>query len=399
MWELHLRNREAGAFEEAVGGRTSTAAAEDLAVFMASVADAVRPAAPFVSERGWHRLQAALDEPREQSRVVRGALAPARSTAILGAAMAGGGLLVAGAASGVDPAVVVRQVIVDTGAARWASGNDVPAPSAAELTVEGTVTGVRLDTIAVDTGTAVVDVRVDGQTRIETSDGRRVTSSALELGDRVQVRARLLADGALVATSVALAPGAVPPAGASTPGAAMVQRAPETPRAAATPLAQDPGATASPTAAPDERPAADEKPARSPAAAASPAERADSDGAGTVATRETEPTRTPAVAAPATKTVDATRTSDAAAAASRTPKPTTEATPTPTPATSISPAPVETETAEPADPTAAPAPVDPVPTMATPLPTPKQTPAPTTDPERKLKEQAPVTDGDGAPFR
>lgn len=397
MWDLHLRNREAGAFDEAVGGRASTPAAEDLAAFMASVADAVRPAEPFVSERGWHRLQEALDQPREQSRVVRGALAPARSTAILGAAMAGGGLLVAGAASGVDPALVVRQVIVDTGAARWASGNDVPAPSAAELTVEGTVTGVRRDTIAVDTGTAVVDVRVDGQTRIESPDGRKVTSSSVKLGDRVQVRARLLADGALLATSVALAPGAVPPAGASTPGAAMVQRAPETPRAAVTPPARDP---ASPTAATPERPAADEKPApRTPAAAASPAERAGGEGAGTVVPRETEPTRTSAVAAPATKTVDATRTSDAAAAASRTPTPTTAAIPTKTPATSISPAPVETETAQPADPTAAPAPVDPVPTMATPVPTPKQTPAPTTDPERKIKEQAPVTDGDGANLR
>ncbi|MGD9933002.1 MAG: DUF5666 domain-containing protein [Dehalococcoidia bacterium] len=399
MWDLHLRNREAGAFDDAVAGRASTPAAADLAAFMASVAAAVRPASPFVSERGWHRLHEALDEPREQSRVVRGALAPARSTAILGAAMAGGGLLVAGAASGVDPALVVRQVIVDTTAGRWAAGNDAPAASASELTVEGTVTSVGRDRIAVDTGTAVVDVRTDAQTRVETADGRKVTSTSVGVGDRVQVRARLLADGGLLATNVAFAPGRVPLAPVSTPGAAMVQRVPETPQAAATSAARDPGTVASPTSDAPVRPATDEKPVRTPVAGASPASQNRSDGTAPAVTKEADPSRTAAAAPSATKTVDATRTPDAAAATSRTPEPATTAIPTKTPGASISPAPVETEKPQPGDPTAAPAPVDPVPTTATPLPTPKQTPAPTKDPDRIIKEEAPVTDGDGVIIR
>ncbi len=403
MWDARLGNAEARAFDDAVVGKSSTPAAEELAAFVASVADAVRPSAPFVSERGWQRLQEALREPRESSRVVRGALAPARSTAILGAAMAGGGLLIAGAASGVDPAVVVRQVIVDMPSGPWASQNPVP-PAATDLTVEGVVTAAGSDQIDLQTDSAQVAIRLDGRTRIEATDGS-LHRATVAIGDRVRVRARLSTEGALVATIVVLYPGQRPPAGMATPGAAMVQRAPETPSAApsidGTPRAAATGVPVSRSTAVrqgDEGPA----PSSDSASPGARVEGADLGGAAPPATAE--PSRTAAVAVTATAPGKPTQTPEPAAAlATRSPEPTKPAATATPPDASTSPAPVDTPTPKTPSPTVSPAPVEPAPTVSTgtPIatPTPKKTPVPVSESERDSKNDVPGSETGGLPVR
>lgn len=402
MWDRISGSAEAQSFDDAVVGKPSTPDAEELAAFVASVADAVRPPAPFVSERGWQRLQEALHEPRESSGVVRGALAPARSTAILGAAMAGGGLLVAGAASGVDPALVVRQVIIDMPSGPWASQNPVPA-AATDLIVEGMVTAAGSDQIELETDSAQVTIRLDGRTRIEAMDGsaRRTT---VTIGDRVRVRARLSTEGALVATTVVLYPGQRPPAGMTTPGAAMVQRAPETPSAAPS-NAVTPRAAVTGVPVPrgtavrqgDEGPA----PASDPASPDARVEGADLSGA---APPPTEPTRTPVAAVTATVPGEPTRTPEPAAAlATRSPEPTKPAATATPPDASTSPAPVDTPTPRTPSPTVSPAPVEPAPTVSTgtPIatPTPKKTPVPVSDSGRDSKNDVPGVETGGVAVR
>lgn len=401
MFELSIWNRSASAFDDAIAGRASTPAAEDLAAFMASVADAVRPAAPFVSERGWRRLREALEQPAETPRVVRGALAPAKSTAILGAAMAGGGLLVAGAASGVDPALMVRQAFVELPAAPWSHPNASSAPATLELTVEGSVTSVAPDELLLDTGAAVVPVAIDTGTRIEAVDGRPLTAMDVEVGHRVRVRARIAADGTLLATAVALMPRQ--PAPVSTPGAAMVQRAPVEPTSTTAP--GDPAERGGETALSGGRGPSSAAPGSEPP----PATRTKDAGTASPEPRtpapalEGDPTRPPAAdktPAPATA-----RTPDATATATRTPEPTKSPEPaktaaaTKTPVPTITVAPDDTATPRPVDPTATPVPVNPVPTAATPVPGPKKTPPATAVPDVDAQGEVPVSDGEASLFR
>lgn len=355
MWKPYYVTAGAAAFDATIEGRPSGApGAEALAQFIADVAGALRLDAPRPSDAGRARLLTAVEQARNVQRrravgvlpvtiAAGGARRGVRGSALAAASVAGGGLLLASAATHTDPVTFVKNAVADFPAfAPVFQVADRPVSHA--VTLEGTITVVGATTFSLQTREGVMQATTSEATTYRGADGVVVGREIVSAGNSVRVRGVVRSGGGTTAETVEL----LGTTGASTPRAATP--APGIPERSAQPSAEvvaspadetGPATAArspSPTVAVTRSTPQPGDATKPPAAIVTPApDRTKTVPAATAdATRTKEPTRTPepvgtlppVVTATASATVEPTRTATPRVTADARPIETAAAAPT-----------------------------------------------------------------------
>jgi hypothetical protein len=189
------------------------------------------------NEAGRSRLRQAVLAGRRRQAAGRGLPAQVRGAALSAAALAGTGVLVAGAATGTDPATLVRETVESLPVA-------LPKASPATRTVvlEGTVVGVdeTAGIIEVQAEEETLTIDVSGGVALRDEKGVDAPIAALEVGDAVRITGSVTKrDPTVDASKVEITVNATDPVRA--PSAATTVAVEPTPSTAATdPAVADP---------------------------------------------------------------------------------------------------------------------------------------------------------------
>jgi hypothetical protein len=239
MWRPYLVTAAAEAFDAALEAGGEGRSGPDGLVFLARQLGALgRDLDVPVSERGRARLLAALDGERNTrlmggygafgvagAGVLAGVRGSVRQGVLAAATVAGGGLVIAGAATGADPMTIVRSAVQEVPIIQEIPGIAKANPTAqppvsVAVTLAGTVIGVETGQFQLSADGLAITVHVSNETRFRMRDGSPASYAHLGAGMAVAVSGERR-EGVVLAASVtmpALQAVAAGPAGTSAGG-------------------------------------------------------------------------------------------------------------------------------------------------------------------------------------
>lgn len=152
-------------------------------VALAHAASTSTPAVPASAGRDAARARMLSAVAEKRALAIRRRRAHGRAAAFAGAAVAGGGLLIASAANGTDPVTLVRDTV-------HSLPGVVGGDGAERVTLEGTVVAIDADARAFALRTTGGDIRVvtTSETQVLAASGARLAVSDIVAGAAVRVR-------------------------------------------------------------------------------------------------------------------------------------------------------------------------------------------------------------------